>query len=304
MFKSPYDATACRQYNTAPVVRGLKEEMIEGRLRPVTFDNGETFEDLYEVLPHSHIISPFTQTIQFEYNGKHLYAVDMRPFLTKKPDVHGKYAVYSDIEYYMARVNAMLTVRWQQGFIRDQSTFGDIAGKVFTRLLTDSIVRRLAVGPAEQMEVAIVSAFYYLGLFIEHGDESDEERTRLSMMGRVSRITMIPAENVIETLREVKFIKNIHEYCDALRTVSRSERFEIVNPAMILTAVGNVWFGANSREHVSLGLEYPPTFNALLYCALTYRGYHSAQLSRLVNTIDRNGTGKDFVRSLTAYLKD
>lgn len=307
MFKTPYETTVCRQYNIAPIMRGLQEEMIEGRLRPATFESGETFADLYEVLPHSHIISPFTQTIRFEHRGKNCFAVDMRPFLTKKPDASGKFNVYSDIEYYMAKTNAMLSQRWMEGFTREQSTFGDIAGKTFTRLLTDSIVRRLAVGVVEQMQIAAVSAFYYLCLFDDmssaHDHHYDEDR-RVRMYGRVARLTMIPAEKIVTILENVPFLTDLQSYCDALRIASNSMRFHAVNPAVVITSVGNVWFGANSREHIALGLEYPPTFNALVYCALTYRGYHSATLSRLIQTLDKNNAGKDFYRSLTAYLKD
>lgn len=302
MFISPYQTTACRQYHLSSIIHAVKEELIEDKLRQATFADGGVVEGLYEVLPHSHSISPFTQTISFEYQNKTLFAVDMRPFMSKKPDSSGVFSVYSDIEYQMAKVNALLSKKWMEGEIRAQSTFGDVAGKTFTRLLTDSIVRRLAVGVVEQMHVAAVSAYYYLCLFEAEGDQDETHRLRL--FGRVARLTMIPAETVVEVLKPLQHLKDLSDYCDALRAVSQSERFQVVTPAMVLTSIGSVWFGANAREHVALAMEYPPTFNALIYCALTYRGYHSAPLSRLVLQVDRNGGGKDFARSLTAYLKD
>ncbi|WJJ55200.1 virion structural protein [Xanthomonas phage RTH11] len=178
--------------------------------------------------------------------------------------------------------------------------WNDISARVFIRLLSEALVRRLSLGPAEQQAIAAVCGLFYFSNFVQ-GEVDAEEKERIAVA--VSRITRISPQSVMRFYEgDVPQADSLDGFCNALRHVVQNPRLERVDAAFIITLMGGVWFGGQARMVVAVALEYPPVWLALIYQALTDRSFHGASLTKMVETENRGNAGAQFIRDVGSYL--
>lgn len=299
MFKYPYETTPASSYVLKDIVSSIQHAMVDGQLRPAQTLGRKTVEGVYEVPPYVKAIAPFSHPVFFNHFGKDVCVIDTRPFVRELTG--GERKIQAATEFQFAMVRAILSKAWAEGDPTEFSSFGDIAARAFIRFLSEGIVRRLALSPMDQQALTAVTGFYWYSLFDPSIGES--ESSRLKVAGKIARITLVPADKVIQIIDQLEPIHDLQGYCDALRKVVDTTRLEKITPALIYAIVGGAWFGAAARETVAISLEYPPYFLAMVYMSLTDRSYNSAQFSKLIQQIDKNGLGKDFVQIMTSFME-
>lgn len=307
MFTLPYETTPNGSYQTEEIRKALLHALISGELRPVVSgskhseSNGEILKGVQEVPPYLKSIPAFSQPMWVENDNNKMLVIDSRAFVREGRD--GSIKITNPTEYRFLTLRAILTRAWIEGSKAEQSQFGDYPATVFSRILTEGLVRRLGLSPMDQMNLSVISAYYYFSLFLSVDAElTDIDRVKLAT--RVSRATRVAVDKVMALTDQLPILGDINAYSAALKEAVGSTRLSKLNAGLIYAIVGGCWFGAHARESVAISLEYPPIFLAMLYMALTDRSYHSAFFTKTALSTDKEAARQNFTKSMGAYLNE
>ena len=307
MFLLPYQTTPCAAYVLTGIVSALQHAAIDGQLVAAQTGKNVPIEGLFVVPPYVKSVAPFAHPLHIEVSGKPMLVIDARAF-TREDRINDQLRIANPNEYEFLVLRGRLTHAWLNGYASDLQSVGLIVPQVYTRLISEAIVRRLGLNPMDQQYLAVIVAYYYACLFTD--ENSLQENDVAKYAARISRITNINTVTVLQILdqlkgtdHELRVLTDITSLVEAIRTVGSSPRLEALNAGLLVQAVGGVWFGASAREIVAVGLEYPPNFIALIYMALTDRTFHGAPLTKLVEACNKRDAGKDFVRNLANFLE-
>ncbi|QVD49099.1 hypothetical protein LUCX_29 [Xanthomonas phage vB_XciM_LucasX] len=303
MFSSPYQTTACSAYqHQVPAIQSaLKRALIHDDLAPAESLKGTKFPGVYMVPPHAKEVPNFTMPIEFESPNGLAVAVDIRGLV--KSTGESSFKIQAPAEYAGLVLRGALTLGWLKG---DQSTmrrFNDLAAKVFVRLLSESLVRRLGLSPYDQPAVVVVCGLFYYCNFID-GKQAVSKAEKDKIAVAVARLSRIAPNTVAEILeQELPPIQSLDSFCDALRAVLNNPRLENVNAAFIMTLMGGLWYGGNARQIMAVALEYPPVWLSLIYQAVDDRSFSGAGLTKMVDTENRNNAARAFSLDVAQYLE-
>lgn len=301
MFRTPYETTACSSYPLREIVSSLQHALANGELGTAKTLKNAPVEDLREVPPHNKSTTPFSHPVVFEdVSGNTRFAIDTRPFVSQMR-ADDSIRINAPGEYQFMVLRGMLTMGWARGEMADFASFGDIAPRVFIRLVAESLVRRLSLTPESQMQLSIIVGFYYFSLFEDK--PKFDERDTIKVATRISRVTAIKVDQILSVIEPLDVIKNLDGLCQTIKSVLTTPRAELLTPLLIVSSTSGQWFGAASREIMAAALEYPPYLFAMIYLSVNDRGYRNAPLTKLVESVNRNNLGKDFSLNLTAYLE-
>lgn len=306
MFLTPYQTSACSSYDVKGIQSALQRADVHGDLAPAATLKGTVLEGVFIVPPYVKDIKPFTMPLEFHSTKGTAVAVDVRGVTKLTGERNFKIIVGG--EYEGAILRAGLTKAWLDGGATDMRRFNDISARVFIRLLSESLVRRLNLSPSDQQAVTVVCGLFYYSNFIANDqiERNDslvrDEKDRIAVA--VARLTRINPQTVSDFLSgDVPMITNLDSFCDALRFVVDSPRLQNVDGAFVMTLMGGYWYGGNARQLMACALEYPPVWLALIYQALNDRSFRSTQLSKMADVENRNNSGAQFIRDVASYLE-
>lgn len=304
MFLTPYQTTACSATVGLPQIQSaLQRAEVHDDLAPAVTLKGAVLEGVLLVPPYVKDIKPFSMPLEFDTPKGRRVAIDVRGVTKMTGD--RSFKVLAGGEYEGAMIRAALTNHWLDGAANDFRNFGDIAARVFIRLLSESIVRRLHLSPFEQQGVVVASGLFYYSNFIPTGEGplADSEKERIAVA--VARLTRINAQTVMDLMAgDVPRVVDLSSFCDALRYIVKSPRLQHVDAAVIMTLMGGLWFGGNAKQLMAVALEYPPIWFALVYQALNDRSFHGAGLTKMVEAENRGNSGAQFIRDVVSYLEN
>lgn len=299
MFMHPYETTPCSSYVLKDIVSALQHALANGELRPAKTLKNHVVEDIYEVPPYGKAVPPFSHPISFSHHKGTAWALDTRAFVRELRT--GDQKIVNPTEYQFLLLRGMMTKRWAEGESSEFLSVADLPARVFIRLLSEGIVRRLGLSPMDQQTLVVVTGFYFFSTF--YPEVKFEEDELLKIATRITRLTAVPVTRVLEILDPLPKPKDVYDYCNLLKTAVGSSRLDKFTPGLLYAIVGGCWYGAAAREVVAVSLEYPPTFFAMLYMALTDRSYRTAYFTKMVISVDKGGAGKSFLTAMTRYLE-
>lgn len=293
MIKTPYDTTVCRHYHLEPVIAALKLAKIEGETLPAQSSSKKRYLSVKMVHPYAKEVPPFTQPLSVDG----VWYLDGRGFQTVDRGTGDVRATApGELDFLILR--GLLSKLWAEGQGGNFSYFQDLPARVYARLISEAVVRRLGLDPMEQLRLSVLAATYYFSQFFGLG-EGVSESERVALATRVGRATSIGADKALAVIDQLEHLpKTIEEFCTAAKQIMQSMRKDQLNAALLITSISGMWYGANGRETLAASLEYPPFFNALVAAALTERSYKTAPFAKLVLQCEKNGSGNAFVRHL------
>lgn len=307
MYKSAYETTPCRDHVMNKIVVALQKYYaiygigLESQLRPLVHPRTEEEIDTILVLqPGPADIPPFAHPLRVELNDRQLIIIDARNFMRMQPN--GQAIVSANLDYNTLRNRALLEAAGDRVGSDALLALNNLHITVFIRWVADAVGRRLGLAPEIQIRLTILTGLYYLSLFVNDGELMLEldEKTKLQIATKISRASYISVEEVLKTLDEVGEIRtDIYGFVDALKKHGSSSRFDNLTIALLYNIMyAGSWFGSNRNELVSVALEQPATYLAMLSMAIQERGYKDTALGKLVKTYDRQDAGKQFLHQL------
>lgn len=296
MFETPYQTTPCSRFSldkTAAAIRALEinEELV-----------GTDFSTqgvklippgVVDIMPFQQVITRIQiPTLQAPavIDGRSLMRADGR-FVK---DDAAKHAI----------LVADLVVMWytqEASFKRDMLNVGDFPAKVFISWLNGAISQRIGLDLGQSTLVRAMIAIYYVQLFgplPAEASENDVDR----LMVRAARL--LPAMDPTTLRGALGEIPSLNTFKDLITWIVRvldSPRTHDLTVAYVYTALG-ASFGPLHREAVAIACEYPPMFLAMLYSTCKERSYTRTGLGRVIEAVIRQGSDKEFVKSMNHLI--
>lgn len=211
-------------------------------------------------------------------------------------DNAGNTRVRDEVELQARIIQAQLALDWhhgQQARIRDMSPMGL---QVYAHWLGEVIAKRFALDAREQLQISVLAAIFYLNCFWDETDATTQEIGYLQ--SAITRICGYRHSDVADIIEAHPIIRDMGEFCEAVKSFTQSVRLEDFNSATLAGAVQGSWFGNMRGEIMAIALEYPPVWLTLLFQSITNRGFKKAGLTQIVerNTYKKHHEG--FVRSM------
>lgn len=231
--------------------------------------------------------------------------VDVRNYTRKSTDGNTENNVRNRPEYDWTINRAILNKIWlddRYGALRDISI---LPAKLYSALLSETISRKYALDPAEQLHIAVLSAFFYYGLFRSDHDIDELEHQR--NVKNIAQATMVPPTKVDELIQGLSVISNLEQFCKVIIERTQSVRLQDFNVGILAAIVGPTWFGTNSRENICVGLEHPPTWLAICNACVNDATFKRSSLAKLTERLNKGPIGQQFnagIRDMISFELD
>lgn len=200
-------------------------------------------------------------------------------------------ANHSPREALLNELNLKFTSVWMNdgSSILKQST--NLAGRVFVNVVTNAIMQSYKLSLQEMTRIRLASAIYYNS---SHYSETPES---YKIVRAVKDYTNMSSTDVED------FIRN---HTDTITTLNGLAQIIASgnNPALknftdisIHTILSSIYFGLNSKEHISVALEYPPRWVSLVALVMQDAGYNRTVLGSTTKKLaQRDDIMLDYVR--------
>lgn len=225
--------------------------------------------------------------------------VDVRPF-TKIDKIHGT-QVTKTVDFELAKRRALLHGIWSTS---DQFLLSNSLSpltQIFASWISESICKRLDVDGLTQLKVANIAAWWFWCQCNKETDLNDNTRPRIYRS--VADATRSSFETVEEDLDDIGYFDDMVSFCQEVKSRSDNPRLKHLDPASLIQLTAGGWIGTWSREIMSVSVEYPPYFAAVVYTAIHERGTRAAQFTKFVQRFLTRPEIKGFKTSIDQLSK-
>jgi hypothetical protein len=299
IFKTAYDTTACAGAVLKRTTDAINVALAYGQLRtseiyPVELvEGGDSSVDAIPAFAHPLLVaSTHSPEVSKIY-------MDARSF-GKYDSAQRQFVIRNTIEYKLALHRAGLNNVWVKQsptLLRDIS---QLPMSVYASWLSESIARRYALDPREQMDLSILAGIFYSSLFMENDHQTEDSKMRV--VNSISRALRVRAQDVLAVMEKVTYVDNVHGFCSAAYAVTGSVRLKELNAGVLYTIVGQTWFGTNAKEIIAVALEHPPTWLAILMAASDERTFKNSGIAKITERAMGRDGGKDYLRQVLSLL--
>lgn len=220
--------------------------------------------------------------------------VDVRPF-TKSNPIHGS-QITKTIDYAMAVRRGILHGIWNSSdrYLITNSLNPLI--QVFAAWVSESLCKRLDIDSLTQLKIANIAAWWFWCQFNEKEDLN--ENTRPKIYRSISEATRSSYETIEEDLDDIVYFDDIDSFCAEIKTRSTHPALKHIDPASLIQLTAGDWIGVWAREIMSVAIEYPPYFAAVVYTAFHDRGTRAARFTKFVQRFQTRSEIKGFISSI------
>lgn len=295
IFNSAYATTATRGYAMSKVENALEQAFYHNN----TLEIRENIHFIASGVEGVNAIPVFNFPIISKLKDADVVFFDARSIVNRSQHAMNNNGIRDQLELQARTVQAQLTLDWHHGYqarIRDISPLGL---QVYAHWLGETIAKRFALDPLEQLQISVLAAVFYLNNFWDHTDATSQEIGYLQSV--ITRVCGYRHSDVTEIIENHPIIRNLEEFCDAVKTFTQSVRLEDFNVATLAGAVQGSWFGNLRGEIMTIALEYPPVWLTLLFQAITNRSYKKTGLTQIVERNTYRKHHENFIREM-AFL--
>lgn len=309
--KTSYDTTMGAITDLKKLDLALKEALITGNLcnRKLGVEKIDQQTAVFVIggSADEASIPPFIHPYLIQnFKGQNYLVTDLRSFRTTAQtymsDREFEASIKNKTEYGLVKSRAVLNLLWLNDDVTGIRARFSFAGSVFAAWLSQAISKAYALDFQDQINIMAVSLYYYHCLF------TTETRLTGSALEtaviHTIKVTKLPAKDIYAIFESIGEINTIEDYCAEVKKVIENVRLRDFNLAMLLTLVRNSWYGNNSKDMISVALEHPPTWIAIVYTTLTERTYKSSALYKLIELQGKRGNSDEFRMNFMELIRD
>lgn len=305
-FKDAYKTTIGSYSVTKPIENAIKEAIIRDGVSNYSMGvgeiNGITPFFLTGYFPSESEIPLFTHPISiFNFQNKNYLCTDMRLYVrgSDSPNIEEK-NIKNKTEFVFNKSRAVLSLKWLAEGPASIKNGLQFAGTVFASWLSETISKAYALDFKDQTILAIVTSYYYQSLFYEESVFDDNIKEKMAI--HTIKSTMAPSQLVLDIFDKMPKIESLDDYCVAAIAAVENVRLKNFNVPMLLTMVRNSWYGTNSKDVISVALEHPPTWIAIVFAALNERTYRSSAVYRVAERLGKRGNADEFAKAYATIV--
>lgn len=300
IFNTAYDTTIGSTVTTKPIIAKIEEAMVRDAIY-FTTENFLQTDSLSSFIlkgkyPSENHIPMFTHPILIpNYKEKQYLVYDARTLFSK--DSEGGMYVRSDTEKKFMDDRMVLLMAWLKGNKIDLLNNLNAAAVIFAAWISDTISKRYALDPADQMKLTIIAHLYYQMLFHDGNELTSERKDKFSL--HTMRATKAPGNLINDVIDKIESLGNIHDLCESIKKVLDNVRLNDFSAAMLITITGTSWYGINPKELLSVALEHPPTWCAIVHSAMTERSFKKSQIALVTERFARSRGIEEYTHAMS-----
>lgn len=282
----------------------------EGSVKPVFITGKYDGEAAIPLFDHPMII---------EYQGTKYLCTDLRLCLGKQSSddqpVEQRIRVRAD--YNLAKSRAALNLAWVN---EDRDTLKSsmkFSTRVFASWIADVTARVHTLDFGDQTRMAILASLYYQSLFTEgkSGEQFSEDTIRRMSVHSIGA-TGAPSKEVFAVADSIKEFGGINGFAAAVRGFEPDGKTPLATPIFdnvrlknfsasdLYNSLANTWYGTKAKELISVSLEHPPTWMALIYTAMNERSFSKSIIAGLTERYGKRGLGDEYKLSYASYVTE
>ena len=309
IYKDAYQTTIGNMYSNTvkKIERSIKEAIVKDYINNITLnvDNSKNYKPLF-ILGNNvseNNIDIFSHPLLLSYQNENYLCTDLRPYVKKDTTSENiENNIRNLSEYNFCKSRTILNLIWvndNPSILRNLFSF---ASTVFTVWLSETISKTLNLDPSQKSIISAITSFYYQSLFLDNSSYTEEQK--MLLVKNAMKVTNIPSNNLFSLLDKIEKLDNLEDYCKTIVKLVDSVRLEKFNLAMLLTIISSSWYGTNAKENISVALEHPPTWIAIVYTAVTDRTYRKSTLSTFCESLGRRGLSEEFTKNFVSLINE
>lgn len=304
--QTAYDTTACSYTTTrledeirkAALTSGLHsvQVQLEQFIDPFSIylvEGGNSSADAIQFFRHPYLLK------NSETGKENTLVLDVRSF-GKYSTPHAEFAIRNGIEYVWHLKRAILNQIWLDGRVEVLRDISNLPMMVYAALISQTVSRRFALDPAEQMSVAVLSAYFYMCLFTDEEEFSSHEMPLI--VRKIADVTKVPVDNVTRTLNGISCLHGLPALCDAIKTRVGNVALDNFNIGTLLSVTTNTWWGTNAQDVLGVGLEHVPTWLLIVEASLSSATFKRSTLSKIAMQYNKGDIGRNLSRSIESLI--
>lgn len=293
-----YNTRACNGFVVGRTVDAIKEADAWGGLPPADAAKG-----VYLIQGGNAAINAIPAfahpLLVVREAGDTIIATDIRPFGSY--DEHqAVFRSRNEIELRLAVHRAHLNAIWvtqSPTLLRDVSQ-APLA--LYASWISENVTKRFHLDPGTQLTLSILAAVHYTSLFTNETVLSENEKLRVC--NAITRALRVSAEDVLKVLDATSVIPSLQAFCEQAALLTQDVRLKDFNVGLLFTILSGSWFGTNAAEMLTVALEHPPTWLAILLAAYSERTYHKSGIAQLTERSGNRSLGQDYQRAVLNLL--
>lgn len=304
MKNSPYQTFACTGYIVDKLATEIQNEITIDRYRAFTSLQNDMGCDVLVLNSNLHFNpKPFPHPIDLQLmrgEGEHerpCTVIDARPF-TKMTQHHGP-QITKTVDYDLAVRRARLHSLW---ITSDRFLLTNVLSSVmqiYSSWISESIAKRLDMDALTQLKIGNIAAWWFWCQYNEKESLTDQTRPKIYRI--IAEATRSTFETVEEDLDDIPYFDDLEMFVTEVRDRTDNPRVKHLDSASLIQLASGGWMGTWAREIMSVAIEYPPYFAAVVYTALFERGMRSAQFTKLVQRFMSRPEIKGFKNALDQF---
>lgn len=197
-------------------------------------------------------------------------------------------------EYALTKSRAILGLEWlDPANVQAMRAKFAFAGAVFASWISQAVSKSYALDLQDQMYLQAAALYYYHCLFNTE-PKLTGEALEVAVIHTI-KTTKLQASTVYALFESFGEVRSVDDLCLlAKKATESSVRLQSFDRAMLMTLIGNTWYGTNSKDILAVALEHPPTWICIVYSTLVERTFKAAPLARIVELQAKRGEGDLF----------
>ncbi len=297
---SAYETTACDGFNNQKIVKALEEAFIKKWLPSISevLNNTKSFNNTkVRAIVNDGGVPIFVHPIIIKNpdDKTDTVIVDLRSCV-RLDETQSTYIVRNQFEASYIALYGALSELWMKGDSNIILSISNLQVNIYSRWISESIVKRFGLNPQDQISIQILAAYFYICQFVGKEELDTNDLNRYA--GIINRSLYIPAEKVFDIIENLPVINNVKTFCELAKEVTGNIRLAELNPGLLFAIIGNTWFGGtNHKEILAVATEYPPAWIAVMYSAIVDRSFKNSMIAKLLDNAKRQETDA-FVKSV------
>ena len=306
-----YETTACNGFVVSKIAHAIEDALVAGNYHSTK--NNAAVKEINHTATTTPVPAFFHPMLvkaqpgykdagdeRLEKNMKDMVVVvDVRSS-GKFDESNYEFKVRNQYEYDFITLYGELNNFWVMDNARLLSSVSHLPVSLYARWMSENITRRFGLNPQDQLTIAILSAFFYLGQFTN--EEAVDVRELQRLCGIISKSVYVNVQAIMDIIDNRPYIKNITEFCDVIKEVTGNVRLNDLNPGVLLSILGNSWYGTNAKELVAVAIEFPPAWVLLTYASYVDRSYKNTGIAKM-SIRDKKADVDSFIKSLVMLMR-
>jgi len=285
-------------FDTKEIISSLKKLLITSMniydgnvqkfndIQPFYLTGVNSLEDEIPVFPHS---------IFIENEGKRYIFTDLRYYINaSKGNYNDDFIISNRNEYEFAINRSLFNLLWLGGDDYTLRVRLDLANIVYSTIISDSVSKAYSLNFQDRQTINIAFHYFYQSLFVE--EMTDEfKNNAIAHTIKDLRVNSSDVEKVVASLSDVN---NIDDICNKLKDIVETNRLIDFNLPVLLTLMRYSWFGINAKDYIAIGLEFPPTWIALVHIIVSQKTYKKTPIAKVAEIVGKRGKLDNFIKEI------